>query len=227
VTRLRLARVLSFHRTAGVSLGAGALLLLGGQLAVAQEPDRLAQIVPNCRHAYELVIDSATTLELPTRSLRSVMYEGLEKKVDCKKVVDVVRKQLGLLVIVRQTLGPVSDDEYEAAGAVLRAGAKPEQLKAFRARPKNRSDLSAFMVWADLITRGVPSEDAHSAVTKLWQEGADDATFVSLWKNVQSDILQGLNPGTALQNRIRETPGRPSPSTVKPPEGQQENLSSR
>lgn len=227
MTPFQRARSLSFPR-AGVSLGAAALLLLGGRLAVAQEPDPLTQIAPSCRYAYEVVIDSATTLELPTRSLRSVMYEGLRKKVDCKKVVDVVHKQLGLLGIVRQTLGPVSDDEYDAAAAVLRAGAKPTQLASFKTRQKNRSDLSAFMVWADLISsRGVPADDAYSAVTKLWQDGADDATFVSLWKNVQSDILQGLNPGTALQNRIRETPGRPSPSTVKPPEGQQENQSSR
>jgi hypothetical protein len=215
-----------FPQSAG-SVAAALLLLAGALPAVAQDVDRISTQERGCQYAYAMIVDSATTLGLPTRSLRSVMLEGLEKKFECRKVVEVVRKQLGLLVIVRQTLGPVSDDEYDAAAAVLRAGAKPTQLQAFRARQKNRSELSAFMVWADLISRGVPSEDAHSAVTKLWQDGADDATFLSLWNNVRSDILQGLNPGAALQNRIRETPGRPSPSTVKPPEGQQENQSSR
>jgi hypothetical protein len=73
------------------------------------------------------------------------------------------------------------------------------------------------------MARGVPTEDASSAISKLWQDGADDATFVSLWNNVQSDILRGLNPGTALQNRIREAPssGRAPPSKGQPPEGQE------
>ena len=109
-----------------------------------------------------------------------------------------------------------------AAAAVLEAGAKPAQLAVFRVRHKDRNDLAAFTYWADLITRGVPSEDASSAITKLWQDGADDVTFYSLWKSVQSDILQGLNPGAALQNRIRESPGR-GPTSKTPPEGPQES----
>jgi hypothetical protein len=116
-------------------------------------------------------------------------------------------------------LGPVDDEELSAGAQVLYAGAKPAQLATFRARKKGRSDLEAFVVWADFLKRAVPNEEAFTAISKLWQDGADDDTFHSLWTNVQSDISQGLNPGTALQNRIRETPGRASPSTVKPPEG--------
>ena len=89
----------------------------------------------------------------------------------------------------------------------------PEQSR----RSSRRSDRAkgtkrppgAFVVWTDFLERTVPSEDAFSAITKLWQDGADDETFYSLWTNVQSDISQGLNPGTALQNRIRETPRTP------------------
>jgi hypothetical protein len=80
--------------------------------------------------------------------------------------------------------------------------------------------LEAFVVWADFLQRTVPNEEAFTAISKLWQDGADDDTFHSLWTNVQSDISQGLNPGTALQNRIREAPGRATQSgTAKPPEG--------
>jgi cold shock CspA family protein len=121
----------------------------------------------------------------------------------------------------------VSEEELAAAAAVLEAGAKPSQLAAFRVRQKGRSDLEAFTDWADLLTRGVPRDDASSAITKLWQDGADDATFHNLWRSVQTDILQGLNPGTALQNRVRETPGGPAARKITPPEGQQENQSSR
>ncbi len=116
--------------------------------------------------------------------------------------------------------------ELTAAAAVLEAGAKPTQLATFKNKPRGRSDLQALTVWADLMTRGVPGEDASSAITRLWEDGVDDATFVSLWNNVQSDILRGLNPGTALQNRIREAPGRP-PTTKgqQTPEGQENERS--
>ena len=97
------------------------------------------------------------------------------------------------------------------------------QLSQFRTRVKNRSDLQALTIWAALMARGVPTEDASSAISNLWRDGADDATFVSLYNSVQSDILRGLNPGTALQNRIRETPGRAPPNKGTPPEGQQES----
>jgi hypothetical protein len=111
----------------------------------------------------------------------------------------------------------VGDEELAAAAAVLDAGAKPAQLQIFKPRQKGRSDLQAFTVWADLISRGVPGEDASTAITKLWQDGADDMTFHRLWNDVQADISQGLNPGAALQNRIRETPGRVTPKPT--PEG--------
>lgn len=212
---------LRVRRRAGGLLLASALCLLGARAGGAQEPDPLLKLDPNSRFAVELMLDSAKAAGLPTRPLMSRALEGITKKADGKRIADAVRKELGYLRTARSVLGGVPDDELIAAAAVLEAGAKPAQLAVFRTRHKDRNDLAAFTYWADLITRGVPPEDASSAITKLWQEGADDATFYSLWKSVQSDILQGLNPGAALQNRIRETPGR-APSSKTPPEGPQE-----
>jgi len=211
-------------RRIGRSLLAGVLVVLCARIAVAQDPDPLLKLDPNSRFAIELMIDSAKAEGIPTRPLLSRALEGINRKADNKKIVDAVRRQLGLLRTARSVLGGVAEDELIAAAAVLEAGAKPAQLGVLRVRHKDRNDLAAFTYWADLITRGVPSEDASSAITKLWQDGADDATFYSLWKSVQSDILQGLNPGAALQNRIRETPGR-APSSKTPPEGPQERES--
>lgn len=213
--RLRLPRHI------GASLLAGMVLLLSPRPGTAQDPDPLFRLDANSRFAVELIIDSAKAEGLPTRSLQSKALEGINRKADGKKIVDAVRKQFGYLRTAHSVLGGVSEDELSAAAAVVEAGAKPGQLAVFRVRSKGRSDLAAFTYWADLITRGVPSEDASSAITKLWQDGADDATFLSLWKSVQSDILQGLNPGAALQARIREAPGRAPPSKT-PPEGPQE-----
>jgi hypothetical protein len=209
------------------TLRAGALLLLSALPAVAQDPDPLAKLEPKSRFAIELLIDSAETAGIPTRPLLSKALEGIAKKADDRKIVVEVRRKFEFLKTARVSLGPVDEEELNAAASVLEAGGKPDQLGPFRARQKSRSDLEAFTVWADFLARGIPKEEAFSAISTLWRDGADDATFHSLWNNVQTDILQGLNPGAALQNRIRESPGRAPTTAGKPPEGPQENQSSR
>ena len=207
-----------FIPTAVVAASWAVALVIGGTSAArAQDPDPLSKLDNNSRFAIELLMDSAETAGLPTKPLLSMALEGISRHIDDRQIVGAVRKQLGYLRVAQAELGPVAEDELTAAAAVLRLGAKPGELRPFRDRQRGRSDLAAFTYWADLISRGVPSPDASSAITKLWQNGADDATFDSLWRSVTSDILQGLNPGTALENRIRETPGRPSSPQLKPP----------
>jgi hypothetical protein len=210
----------SHHRRIRTCLKVTALVLLGAFPAAAQDSDPLARLDQNSRFAIDLMVDSARVAGLPTAPLVSRALEGISRRVDSRKIVEAVRKQFSYLKIARSVLGGVGEEELVAAASVVEAGAKPGQLAAFRTRQKGRSDVQAFVYWADLITKGVPSEDASSAISKLWQEGADDATFYSLWKSVNADILQGLNPGAALQNRIRETPGRAPPSKPAPPESE-------
>jgi len=202
------------------------LVISASARAQDPEPDRLAKLDVKTRGAVELLLDSASAEGLPTQPLRSIAYLGISRKADSRQIVAAVHKKLIALRTARAVLGRVDTLELDAASSVLLAGAKPSQLEAFKNRQRGRSDLSAFTVWADLISRGVPGEDASSAIAKLWEEGADDATFLSLWNNVQSDILRGLNPGTALQNRIREAPGR-APTTKGPqtPQGQENERS--
>jgi hypothetical protein len=223
---IRLASIVrsSRHRRLASTLLVGAVTMAAAHTSRAQEPDPLIKLDPNSKFAVELILDSAKVEKLPTQPLLSRALEGVARKVDGKRIVDAVRKELGYLRTARSVLGGVPDDELTAAAGVVEVGAKPAQLAVFRTRHKDRNDLAAFTYWADLITRGVPPEDASSAIAKLWQDGADDATFYSLWKSVNSDILQGLNPGAALQNRIRESPGR-TPTSKTPPEGPQETKS--
>jgi hypothetical protein len=209
----------SLQRNVRILARAGALLVLSALPLVAQDIDPLVKLEPKDRIAIELMIDSANMAGLPSNPLRLMALQGIAKRADGRAIVAAVRKQLVLLRTAREALGPVDEQELTAGAQVLNAGAKPAQLQTFRPRKKGRSDLEAFVVWADFLQRFVPNEEAFTAISKLWQDGADDDTFHSLWTNVQSDISQGLNPGTALQNRIRETPGRPSPVTGKPPEG--------
>jgi hypothetical protein len=212
------------HRRLVSTVFVSVMTMVAAGASGAQEPDPLIRLDANSKFAVELILDSAKVEKLPTQPLMSRALEGIAKKADGKKIVDAVRKELGYLRTARSVLGGVPDDELTAAAGVIEVGAKPAQLAVFRTRHKDRNDLAAFTYWADLITRGVPPEDASSAIAKLWQDGADDATFYSLWKSVNSDILQGLNPGAALQNRIRESPGR-APTSKTPPEGPQETKS--
>ena len=205
------------RRCRQVSLAAVAFALLGALPASAQDSDPLTKLDPTSRYTIETLVDSATMLGLPGDYLRSTALQGVALKVDGRRIVAAVRKKFSLLETAYATLGPVGGEELKAAASVLYAGAKPTQLVPFKARQKDRNDLDAFVVWADLITRGVPSEEASSAITKLWQDGAGDATFNGLWNSVQSDILKGLNPGAALQSRIRETPERTPGTKVSPP----------
>jgi len=204
-----------------------ALILASAAPIAAQYSDpltvALGRLDPNNRFAIEVLMDSARALGLPDAPLRSRVLQGVQLKADARRIVEAVRRKFGYLKTARSVLGPVGNEELDAGAAVLEAGAKPTQLQAFKTRQKGREALEAFTVWADLITRGVPGEEASSAISKLWQDGADDATFHSLWNNVQADISQGLNPGAALQNRIRETPARAAPPKPTPPAGQQEN----
>lgn len=203
-----------------VPLAGGAtllLLLLSAPSAAAQDP--IFKLDPTSRNVVDLVVDSAMAEHLPFRSILSRALEGIAKKADNRRIVDAVRRRLVSLRTAHSRLGNVSDDELEAAASVLEAGAKPEELERFRARPQGGTHLEAFTVWGAFLARGVPNAEAFSAINKLWQDGADDATFYSLWNNVQSDILQGLSPGIALQNRIRESPQRAPTTAGKPPEG--------
>ncbi len=208
------------RRALGYSIGLLALVI--APTVRAQDVDPLSKLDQNSRLSIQLLIDSAETGGLPTSPLMSLVHLGIQRKADGRKIVDAVRNELRYLRVARTELGRVSDEELAAAADVLKAGAKPAQLALFRNRQNGRSDLEAFIVWADLMTRGVSSEDVSSAIAKLWQDGADEATFHSLWSNVQSDISLGLTPGAALQSRIRETPVRVQPK-VSTPEGQEKD----
>lgn len=226
-------RSFAWRRLIPRSLGAAALVLMSltsltstAPLAAQSDPltSALARMDATNRFTVQAIMDSARAIGLPDAPLRSRVLEGAQRKASSGQIVESVRRKFNALRTARTALGPVSDNELDAASTVLEAGGKPAQLASFKARQKGREALEAFTVLTDLISRGVPGEEASSAIAKLWQDGADDATFHSLWNNVQADISQGLNPGTALQNRIRETPAaRTATPQSKPPEGQQEN----
>ena len=178
----------------------------------------LTEFDAGTRFSIEAIIDSARAAGLPLKGLKSIVLEGRAKKADNKKIIGALERRLYFLREARSALGPITDEDLEAGASVLGAGVKPADLTPFRNAPKGRPLAPALIVLGDLVTRGVPRDDASSAIVKLWQRGAGEAEFMGLFRGVESDILSGLNPGAALQNQIRESPGRaPPPNKVTSP----------
>jgi hypothetical protein len=201
------------------SLVAPALLTLAaGPSAAAQEPDQLSRLDPSSRYAIEVMMDSAGRLGLPPEALLSKTLEGIRKGYPGPRVVQVVRRYFGNLRDARSALGPdATVDELTAAAGALLAGVDQPSLAKLRSSRKGHSILTPLVVLADLVSRGVPSTDASSAIVRLLQSGAVDSDFMGLWKGVEQDIISGAPPAAALDRRAREVPGRASPGGRLPP----------
>jgi len=198
--------------------------------AVAQEANPLSKLDPESRFQIELILDSARTLGIPTRPLLSKTYLGISRGARSRDIVKVVRNFFNASKDVYPALGSsLSEDEFSAAATAIYSGVPASAVAKFRSDRAGKPLLRALVVLGDLITRGVPRDEASSTMVRLWQDGAGDSDFYGLWKGVEQDILSGQNPGTALQQRAREFPGRASdkvPQAVARPPEQPETPSS-
>ncbi|HKN65001.1 MAG TPA: hypothetical protein VJW73_01910 [Gemmatimonadaceae bacterium] len=195
---------------------------------LAQDPDPLSRLDPNTRFSVEVIIDSARVAGVPTRPLLLKALEGAAKHAPNGRVIAAVRSVFHAELDVRVALGSALDEsEWTSAVSALQSGVPLEALAKFRGDHSGKPLTRALVVMTDLIQRGVPVNEASSAIMQLWQRGAGDGDFYGLWKNVEQDILSGQNPGTALQQRVRDYPGRVTPGSKIPPASQEpENSSS-
>jgi hypothetical protein len=197
-------------------------------LLAAQDPDPLSRLDPTTRFIVEVIVDSARVAGVPTRPLVLKALEGASKRADNRRIIAAVRAFFHAELDARVALGAsLTESEWTAAASALQSKVPLEVLAKFRGAQGNKPLTRALVVLTDLIQRGVPVEEASSAITQLWQRGAGDGDFAGLWKNVEQDILSGKNPGTALQQRMREFPVRaPPPGSKLPPASQEPQNSS-
>ena len=189
---------------------------------VAQDPDPLSRLDTQTRFTVEVIIDSARVAGVPTRPLLLKALEGAAKHADNRHIIAAVRSQFRAELDVRVALGStLNESEWTSAVSALQAGVPLEALAKFRGERTGKPFTRALVVLTDLIQRGVPITEASSAIMQLWQRGAADGDFYGLWKNVEQDILSGQNPGTALQQRMREVPVRVAPGTKLTPASQE------
>ena len=190
----------------------------GSARTAAQEPDPLSRLDPTSRYSIEVLMDSAGQLGLPPEALLSKTLEGIRKGAPSTRVVQVVRRYFGALRDARGCVGTeVTLDELTAAAGALLAGVDRPSLCKLHSSRKGRSILTPLVVLTDLVSRGVPSTDASSAIIRWMQSGAADSDFMGLWKGVEEDIISGALPAAALDRRAREIPGRTLPGGRIPP----------
>lgn len=220
--------VVSSRRSRFIACAASVLVLAMQPLALlAQDPDPLSRLDPNTRFIVEVIIDSARVAGVPTRPLMLKALEGSAKHADNRHIVAAVRSVFHAELDVRVALGSaLNESEWAAAVSALQSGVPLESLAKFRGEHAGKPLTRALVTLTDLIQRGVPIPEASSAILQLWYRGAGEADIYGLWKNVEQDILSGQNPGMALQQRVREYPGRLTPGSKIPPASQEPDNSS-
>lgn len=193
------------------------LVPLVGASAHAQETSLLRRLDAPSRYKIEVLMDTAARLGLPSEALLSKTLEGISKGAPGSRIVQVVRKHFAALREARAALGPdVSVDELSAAAGALQAGVPRTSLATLHTTRKGSSILMPLVVLSDLVSRGVPPDDATSAILNMTQRGALDSDFAGLRRGVETDILSGASPANALDRRTREFPGRGAPGARTP-----------
>lgn len=193
------------------------LLALPATPVVAQQAALLARLDPASRYQIEVLMDSAARIGLPPEALLSKTLEGVSKGAPGSRIVQVVRKHFSALREARAALGvEITLDELGAAAGALQAGVPRNSLARLHDTRKGSSILMPLVVLSDLVSRGVPPDDATSAIINMTQRGALDSDFAGLRRGVETDILSGASPATALDRRTREFPGRGAPGARLP-----------
>jgi len=188
----------------------------GAQDALPVSP--LSRLAPGTRYSYELILDSARKMGIPTARLESRALEGIAKRAVDRRILDAVRNEFRALREARVALGPkASDDELGAAASALRVGITAGELSQLSRSRQGRLTVP-LVVLVDLVSRAVPKDTAYQTIFSLYRAGAGDEDFHGLWRGVERDIVSGTDPGVALLNRAREIPAR-GPPPVSPPSG--------
>ena len=200
----------------------GALALTSFALSVSGAQDLsvtpLSKLAPNTRYQYELIVDSARKMGLPTACLESKALEGIAKRAVDRSILEAVRNTFRALRESSGALGPkVTDDELCAGASALRVGITAGELNQLSRSRQGRLTVP-LVVLVDLVSRMVPRDTAYQTIFSLYRAGAGDEDFHGLWRGVERDIVSGTDPGVALLNRAREIPPR-GPPPVSPPSG--------
>ncbi len=154
---------------------------------------------------------------LPEPPLRNRILQGAARHVDGARVVALVRAHADSMRAARVALGArASADELDAGASALHAGASRAALHRLRTVRAEGSATTAIIVLTDLLWRGVSSNDAADAITRLASRTGDKALL-----SLQGAVARDGAPASAqrlqsLVDRFAAPVGDKAPSTGEP-----------
>ncbi|MEX2473404.1 MAG: hypothetical protein WEA34_14540 [Gemmatimonadota bacterium] len=179
------------------------LALLSMPLAAGAQQDpteRLLEVLPE-HIATDVMSRVAAAHEqgLPQNALTNVALEGITKGRSGEEVLAAVELLVADLSRARDALGAsgraAGEGEMEAAAAAMRMGVDGETVSALaRSQPSGRSLAVPLLVIGGLADRGLPSDQALSAVQARITAGAGDAALLGDFPEVGQDLGRAMRP---------------------------------
>lgn len=159
--------------------------LLHGGLLAAQQPARASldsrldgRVSSPDRQRIVTLVDSLVALGVARDPLSAKALEGAGKRASAAQIEAAIRR-LGVdLQRSRAVLGPsASAPEVEAGADALRAGASPEALARIKASRGRSSAILPLATLTDLVSRGVPADEAARTILTLSEQHSPDAAY--------------------------------------------------
>ncbi|HYC33459.1 MAG TPA: hypothetical protein VEB59_14320 [Gemmatimonadales bacterium] len=184
------------------------LFLLPGALA-AQDRRLAERLDASTATAVQQVVDSAERRRLPTEPLVQKALEGSTLGAPGDRIEAAVVALYGQLGRARDALGDGADEaELTTAAGALRAGLPPSALRRLQSLRSGRPLVVPLAVLTDLVTEGMPPEEATTSVLALARDGRPDDEFVALRREVQTR-RRGGSPGPLDRPTLQPAPDPP------------------
>lgn len=188
----------------GLALVCALGLTFGPRHALAQDPRLHKRLDPETAAAVAALVDSASTLGLPTEPLVQKALEGQSKGASGDAIVRAVRELIRDLATARDALGDdVGVDALLLAAAALDAGATPAQLERLRPHRSRESFAGGLAGLVYLMSRGVPAEQSLDLIAAMLNARLSAAEFASLQRLVERDMMAGTPPAEAAASRAQ------------------------
>jgi len=173
--------------------------------AVAAQEDpaaRLREVLPP--DVAEQVVSRVQTAReggLPPQAVTNLALEGVAKGRTGEEVlaaVDVLLADMGRARGALEAADRMPDEgEIEAATSALRMGVDGSAISGLaRTAPSGRSLTVPLLVMGGMTQRGLPSDEALSAVRARLEARADDAELLSTFGPPAIGRAGGIGPGT-------------------------------
>ncbi len=178
-------------------------LLAPGLLSAQEDPvERLRQVLPAEQSEYVIaLVEDALSKGLPGLAVAERALEGVAKGRSGEEVLAAASALAGDLAIARDAIqagGRTPDaSEIEAGATAVAFGVDGEAVSALASSaPSGRSLAVPLAVIGALVDRGLPADEAITAVHGLLEARANDLDLIDMPGEASRMLAQGMAPGS-------------------------------